>query len=127
MFEGEFAVVSRLAVIFVVGGCLVFQKYLRRHVSREQYDYVRDIMLLCAWVLVALWSGSETAREVVATALLACVAGVVNSRSKHFPGRILLSGSSSLSGGKESLSWECPKGSISFFIPWFLTFLPLYG
>ncbi len=83
MFEGEFAVISRFIVLLLAGGCLGFQKYLRKHMSREQYDYIRDVMLLCAWVVVALWSGSETAREVVATALLACAAGFVSNRSPH--------------------------------------------
>ncbi len=83
MFEGEFAFISRIVILLSAGACLLFQKYIRNHISREQYDYLRDIMLFAAWVVVALWSNSETAREVVATALLACLAGIVSSRSKH--------------------------------------------
>ena len=83
MFEGEFAFISRMVILVLAGACILFQKYIRNHISREQYDYMRDIMLLGSWVVVALWSGSETAREVVATALLACVAGMVSSRSKQ--------------------------------------------
>lgn len=128
MFEGEFAFISRFIVIVVAGGCLGFQKYLRRYMSREQYDYIRDVMLLCAWVVVALWSGSETAREVVATALFACLAGFVSSRSKRDISWIyFLIGLLFAFWGSESPFWACPKGS-TFFYPLFSPIsLRLYG
>lgn len=79
----EFAeALARSAALLLVLVCYGAQRFLRHHLDRDQYDYVRDLMLGGALALVALWSGSPQAKTVVALSLFAGLLGLVQRRAQ---------------------------------------------
>ncbi len=73
---------ARSAALLLVLVCYVAQRFLRHHLDRDQYDYVRDLMLCGALALVALWSDSAQAKTVVALSLFAGLLGLVQRRAR---------------------------------------------
>jgi N-acetylglucosaminyldiphosphoundecaprenol N-acetyl-beta-D-mannosaminyltransferase len=71
---------STLLIIMIA--FFLAQRFLRVFLDRDQYDYLRDVMLVCGWILVALWSGSSGARHVVLTAAAAALLGLYQRFSR---------------------------------------------
>lgn len=63
-------------LLTIMGAFFLAQRFLRIFLERDQYDYLRDVMLICGWILVALWSGSSGARHVVLAATAAALLGL---------------------------------------------------
>ena len=59
--------------------CVGVQFFIKRTLEYRQYGYFRDIVLAGAWLVLALWFGSNEARVVVCGAMLACFAGIAES------------------------------------------------
>ncbi len=57
------------------------QKIYRSTLSKERYFYMRDLSLVAAWILFALWSGDGAIKVVVAMATLGAVAGMAQHTS----------------------------------------------
>ncbi|MBQ9565699.1 MAG: WecB/TagA/CpsF family glycosyltransferase [Synergistaceae bacterium] len=64
--------------------CVAVQYCVKRLVPFQQYGYFRDVLLAGAWLLLAVWFGSPSARAVVGGAFLAGVAGLSEG---FYPGR----------------------------------------
>ena len=73
---------TRSAALLLVLGGYGAQRFLRHHLDRDQYDYVRDLMLCGALALVALWSDSAPAKMVVALSLFAGLLGLAQRRAQ---------------------------------------------
>ncbi|MDY3869310.1 MAG: WecB/TagA/CpsF family glycosyltransferase [Pyramidobacter sp.] len=73
-----------LSLFLVAVGCVVFQRFFRKRLSREQYFYLRDLSLVAVLMLLALWSGSERVSALVACSLLSMVVGLAD---QFYPGR----------------------------------------
>ncbi len=71
------------AILVLLPLCLVSEKMLKRFLSCEQFDYMRDNILFLVLALVAIWSGSQSVRAVVLCGLLAGIVGLVG-RFFHF-------------------------------------------
>ena len=67
-----------LSLFLVAVGCVVFQRFFRKRLSREQYFYLRDLSLVAVLMLLALWSGSERVSALVACSLLSMVVGLAD-------------------------------------------------
>lgn len=68
----------------VMGGCILLQRIFSKKLGRDQYFYMRDLLLLASMMLLALWSESENIRALAACAVLASVAGMAE---QMYPGR----------------------------------------
>lgn len=64
------------AVLVILPLCLIIEKYLKRFLSREQFDYMRDNILFLSLGVVALWSGSPSVKSVVLCGFLAGIVGL---------------------------------------------------
>ncbi len=73
-------VVVQWDILYQIGligiACAVFQRFLRRFLERDQYDYMKDILFVACWLLFALVSESQTTRLIVAAGAGACVIGI---------------------------------------------------
>jgi N-acetylglucosaminyldiphosphoundecaprenol N-acetyl-beta-D-mannosaminyltransferase len=56
--------------------CVVVQFLTKRFLDVRQYDYLRDLLLMGAWMLLAIWFGSPMSRFVVAAAIFAGLFGL---------------------------------------------------
>ncbi len=59
--------------------CLIAQLFVKRLLPFRQYTYLRDILLMGAWLVLATWFGSLHSRVVVAGAVLAGMVGMIES------------------------------------------------
>ncbi|MDR1741186.1 MAG: WecB/TagA/CpsF family glycosyltransferase [Synergistaceae bacterium] len=68
----------RIALGCVSAGaiCVAVQWLLRNVFDRPRYNYLRDLLMAGAWVLLALWFGGDGARFVVGAAFIAAVLGL---------------------------------------------------
>ncbi len=71
-------------LFLIAVGCVLFQRFFRKKLSRDQYFYVRDLSLTAVLMLLALWSGSERVGALVACSLLSLVVGLAE---QVYPGR----------------------------------------
>ena len=56
--------------------CFLFQRVCRRFLDTSRYNYMRDLSLIAAWLVNAIWLGSSSTRFVVLMAVIAAVAGM---------------------------------------------------
>ena len=59
--------------------CIGLQRFIKRLLPAKQYGYFRDIFLVGAWMILAMWFGSAESRVVVCGAMLACFAGIAEN------------------------------------------------
>ena len=59
--------------------CIALQHLLKKALPLRQYSYFRDVVLVGAWLVLALWFGSPQARVVVCCSMLACFAGMAEN------------------------------------------------
>ncbi|MDR1048733.1 MAG: glycosyltransferase, partial [Synergistaceae bacterium] len=62
--------------------CALVQRLAKRSFEPRQYHYLRDLLLVGAWMLLAIWFGSPRSRFVVGASFLA---GVVGLAENHWP------------------------------------------
>jgi N-acetylglucosaminyldiphosphoundecaprenol N-acetyl-beta-D-mannosaminyltransferase len=62
--------------------CALVQRLAKRSFEPRQYHYLRDLLLVGAWMLLAVWFGSPRSRFVVGASFLA---GVVGLAENHWP------------------------------------------
>ena len=74
LLHAKFALI--LGCVLMSGLCIGLQRYIKKILPSRQYGYFRDIFLVGAWLVLALWFGSTEARIVVCGAMLACFAGI---------------------------------------------------
>ncbi|GAB1426669.1 WecB/TagA/CpsF family glycosyltransferase [Aminivibrio sp.] len=63
-------------ILPVVACCFILQRICRKSMDTIQYNYFRDLLLLGAWVLCALWAGTPVSRFIVGMAVLASILGM---------------------------------------------------
>ncbi len=63
-----------LSVLVVAS--FVLQRIYRRTLTKERYQYMRDLTLIGIWMVFALWTGDRDIRVVAAMALLGAVVGL---------------------------------------------------
>lgn len=63
-------------VLVLLPLCLIVEKFLKRFLPREQFDYMRDNVLFLSLGIVALWSGSPPVKSVVLCGFLAGIVGL---------------------------------------------------
>ncbi len=66
-----------LSLLTMVASCLLLQWFFRKKLSRDQYFYMRDLSLMGALILLALWSGSPQICALIASAMLALLIGTM--------------------------------------------------
>ena len=59
--------------------CAVAQSFIKRLLPFRQYTYLRDILLIGAWLVLATWFGSFHSKVVVAGAVLAGLVGMIET------------------------------------------------
>ena len=64
--------------------CVIVQYWVKRSFGPRQYGYLRDLILIGGWLLLAVWFGSPQSRFVVGAAFLA---GIVGLTENFWPGR----------------------------------------
>ncbi|MBQ7216808.1 MAG: hypothetical protein IJS39_12595, partial [Synergistaceae bacterium] len=74
LLHAKFALVSGCVVMSAL--CIGLQRFIKSILPAKQYGYFRDIFLVGAWLILALWFGSTESRVVVCGAMLACFAGI---------------------------------------------------
>lgn len=77
-------IVAAHAVIALMGlviASFFIQKIYRSILSKERYFYMRDLSLVAAWILFALWSEDQSIRVVVAMATLGAIVGMAQHTS----------------------------------------------
>lgn len=56
--------------------CIIVQHFIRKTLPAKQYAYLRDIVLIGSWMILASWYASPEERIVVCGAMLACFTGI---------------------------------------------------
>jgi N-acetylglucosaminyldiphosphoundecaprenol N-acetyl-beta-D-mannosaminyltransferase len=64
--------------------CIFVQYAVKRSFEPRQYGYLRDLILVGGWLLLAIWFGSPQSRFVVGAAFLS---GIVGLTENFWPGR----------------------------------------
>lgn len=64
--------------------CFLLQRRCRRSMEMPQYNYFRDLLLVAAWVLAALWAGSSVSRFIVGMAAFASLIGTCQHIRPHW-------------------------------------------
>ncbi|MDR2178717.1 MAG: WecB/TagA/CpsF family glycosyltransferase [Synergistaceae bacterium] len=64
--------------------CVLVQYAVKRYFDPRQYAYLRDLLLVGGWLLLAIWFGSPQSRFVAGAAFLA---GIVGLTENFWPGR----------------------------------------
>jgi N-acetylglucosaminyldiphosphoundecaprenol N-acetyl-beta-D-mannosaminyltransferase len=67
--------------------CILLQSLTKRCFEPRQYNYVRDLLLGAAWMLLAIWFGSPRSRFVVGASFLAGMVGLTENYWPNRPGR----------------------------------------
>lgn len=63
--------------------CIAVQYLTKRFLEFRQYNYLRDLLLAGAWVLLAVWFASPLSRFVVGMSFLAGIVGLMESWGAH--------------------------------------------
>jgi len=87
----EFPYVAKVFLALFSMAVLMFvsQKAYKKILTRPQYDYIRDVLLVIGFAISVLWFGGFLSRFVVGTAFLALVTGVVQQKFRHRDTRYL--------------------------------------
>lgn len=68
--------------------CFVLQRCCRKRMETTQYNYFRDLLLVAAWILAALWTGSPVSRFIVGMAAFASLVGTCQHIRPHWGWKI---------------------------------------
>lgn len=61
--------------VFAGIAALLLQRVLKKQVDPSQYAYLRDLLLMGAWILLTIWLGSPQTRFLVGVAVFAAIIG----------------------------------------------------
>ncbi|WP_024822216.1 WecB/TagA/CpsF family glycosyltransferase [Aminobacterium mobile] len=56
--------------------CFLFQRLCRRSLDNSQYNYLRDILLIGAWMVSGIWSGDPEVTLIIGASVVAAVIGM---------------------------------------------------
>ena len=70
-------------LLVLVVACFLFQRLCRRSLENSQYNYLRDILLVGAWVLSGIWSGDPEVTLITGIAVIAAVVGMYQHFYPH--------------------------------------------
>lgn len=70
-----------ISLISFAIGLFLFQKLIKKNLSRTQYDFVRDLVLVASFLIIILWMGGPLSRFVVGASIAALCLGIM--RQKH--------------------------------------------
>ncbi len=83
-FRGKFHVRGFIFCSRCVVLCFFLQRRCRKRMETTQYNYFRDLLLVAAWVLAALWAGSSVSRFIVGMAAFASLVGTCQHSRPHW-------------------------------------------
>ncbi len=66
-----------ISLLAMVMACVLLQRFFRKKLGRDQYFYMRDLSLMAALILLALWSGSPNICSLIASSMLALLIGTM--------------------------------------------------
>lgn len=63
-------------------GLFLFQKIIKKRVTRTQYDYLRDLALVSGFFLILIWFGGPLSRFILAAAISALCLGTLRQKNR---------------------------------------------
>jgi len=89
MFYSSSSYVSTVGAVLVVAClCIFIQRFFKKYLESDQYYYLKDITLVCAWALCGIWAPDGPLRITIAAGVAAACIGfcqkVTNGKNLRF-------------------------------------------